>query len=288
MSTLRHVSARSRWLLPVGAAALVAAVLVVVSGVNGMNGATQPPVLHLAGIAGGSAGLPAQSAAGISNKGGAPDRSPSGSGWRLEGTLPGGPSSGRVNFLPAGAATRAFVSTLARALGMSGEPQHFNGGWYLVSGTTELSVSELAGRHWTYSNHGCIAGPVLDPATGTACAVATSVPPLPVTPNASGHPGGTGFSPAPTASSPVPVPQPRPVRANVARSLARSVFEAVGVNPESARVDTAAGQRDIVFSPEVAGSTVLGLETRVSVDEHGQIVDASGWLATPTQARRTR
>src|SRR5450759_832925 len=126
VSTLRHVSARSRWLLSMGAAAVVAvvvfAVIVVVSVVRGGNATTQPPVLHLSSVAVGSAGLPAQSAAGISNNGGAPDRSPSGSGWRLEGTLPGGPSFRRVNFLPAGAATRAFVSTLARALGMSGAP----------------------------------------------------------------------------------------------------------------------------------------------------------------------
>jgi len=287
MSTLRHVSARSRWLLPMGAAAVVAvvvlAVIVVVSVVRGGNATTQPPVLHLTSVAVGSAGLPAQSAAGIANNGGAPDRSPSGSGWRLEGTLPGGPSSGRVNFLPAGTATRAFVSTLARALGMSGEPQHLTGGWYLVSGTTELSVSELAGQHWTYSNHGCIAGPVLDPATGTACAVATSVPPLPVTPNAGAAPGSIGVNPPPAAAPPVTVAPPSPVPQNVARRLASPVLQAVGVNPDAGRVDTEGGGRSVVFSPEVAGSTVVGLETRVSVDEHGQIVDASGWLATPTQ-----
>jgi hypothetical protein len=286
MSTFPQVSARSRWLLPVIAAAMVVAVLVavvvVVSAVRGGNGPTAPPVLHLTSVAGGSLGLPVQPAAGASDKGGAAGSSPSGSGWQLEGTLPNGPSSGRVHLLPAGPTTRAFVSALARALGMSGAPQHLSGGWYLVSGATELSVSELAGRHWSYSNHGCIAGPVLDPQTGTACAVATPAPPIPPAPGASGAPGGTGFSPPPKASSPVPVAQPQPVPENVARSLARPVLEAVGVNPDTARVDTAGGQSNVVFTPEVAGSTVLGLETRVSVDEHGQIVDASGWLATPT------
>jgi hypothetical protein len=274
-------------LLPIGAAAVVAvvvlAVIVVVSVVRGGNAATRSPVLHLTSVAAGSAGLPAQSAAGISNKGGAADRSPGGSGWRLEGTLPGGPSSGRVNVLPAGAATRAFVSALARALGMSGEPQHLTGGWYLVSGTTELSVSELAGRHWTFSNHGCIAGPVLDPAKGTACAVATSVPPLPVTPNAGAAPGSIGVNPPPATAPPVTVAPATPVPQNVARRLASPVLRAVGVNPDAGRVDPEGGGRSVVFSPEVAGSTVVGLETRVSVDEHGQIVDASGWLATPTQ-----
>ena len=287
MSTLRHVSARSRWLLPMGAAAVVAVVvlgvMMVVSVVRGGNVTTGPPLLHLAGVAAGSAGLPAQSAAGIPNKSGAPDRSPSGSGWRLDGTLPDGPSSGRVSFLPAGAATRTFVSSLARALGMSGEPQHLTGGWYLVSGTTELSVSELAGRHWTYSNHGCIAGPVLDPATGAGCAVAVSVPPLPVTPNAGSAPGSIGVTPPSAAAPPSPVAPASPVPENVARRLAGPVLQAVGINPDAGRVDTEGGGRSVVVSPQVGGSTVVGLETTVSVDEHGQIVDASGWLATPTQ-----
>jgi hypothetical protein len=248
-------------MLPVVAAAAVVAVVVAVvvvgSAVRDGSGPPHPPVLHLASVAGGSLGLPAPSVAGTSNKGGPPGSTVSGSGWQMEGTLPHGPSSGRVHLLPAGATTRAVVSALARALHMSGEPQHLNGGWYLLSGATELSVSELAGRHWTYSNHGCIAGPVLDPATGTACAVSTSAP--------------------------APGAEPQPVPGNVARSVARRVLEAVGVNPDAARVDTAGGQRSVVFSPEVAGLTVLGAETRVSVDEQGQIVDAFGWLATPTE-----
>jgi len=254
-------------LLPAGAAAAVAvlvAVVAIVSSVSG-NGPVQPPVLHLASVAGGSVGLPASAAAGVSDKsgtsgkGGAPVSGARGSGWRLEGTLPTGPSTGRVYLLPAGASTRSFVSTLARTLAMSGEPQHLKDGWYLVSGTTELSVSELAGRHWTYSNHGCVAGPVLDPQTGVACAVAK---PLPST----------------SAAQPIPVAE------NVARRLARPVLEAVGVNPDVARVDTEGGQQSVVLVPKVGGSTVIGLETRVSVDEQGQVVDASGWLATPTAA----
>ena len=233
-----------------------------------------------------------------------------GSGWRLAGTLPNGPSTGGVYLLPAAPTTRSFVSTLAGALGMKGAPEHLKGGWYVVSGTTELSVSELAGGHWTYTNHGCIAGPVLDPQVGTACAVARSSPPIlaPVKPDVSGAPvpapapdvpgGSKGGNPPPTPGSPTrgvgpvpspilgpvptPVPQPIPVSENVARRLARPVLEAVGVNPAAAKVDTQGGQRNVVFSPAVRGSTVLGVDTLVSIDERGQLVDASGWLATPT------
>jgi len=183
---------------------------------------------------------------------------------------------------------------------MSGEPQHLKGGWYLVSGTTELSVSELAGRHWIYSNHGCVAGPVLDPQTGTACAVAKSSPPIPapvpVKPDASvstippsGAPGDGVYPPRAflpqtpgVGPQPIPVPEPAPVAENIARRQARPVLEAVGVNPDQAKIETEGGQRSVVFSPEVGGATVLGLETRVSVDAQGQIVDAFGWLATAT------
>jgi len=327
MTTTAPAPARSRWLLPAGAAAAVAvlvAVVAIVSAVSG-SGPAQPPVLHLASVSGASVGLPASAAAGVwdksgtSGKGGAPVSGARGSGWRLEGTLPTGTSTGRVYLLPAGPTTRTFVNTLARALGMSGEPQHLKGGWYLVSGTTELSVSELAGQHWTYSNHGCVAGPVLDPQTGVACAVAKPSPPtaVPVKPDVSGAPvpapapgarGSKGVTPAPTAGSPVtgvgpvptpvlepvptpvvqPVPvtvvQPVPVSENVARRLARPILDAVGVNPDAARVDTEGGQQSVVLVPKVGGSTVIGLETRVSVDEQGQVVDASGWVAAPTAA----
>ena len=279
MTSTQQGPARSRWLLPVGAAAavaLVVAVVGVVAGVGtvgGSRGPARPPVLHLSSVAGGSVGPPVSPAAGTYEKGGSPVNGSApvsgarGTGWRLEGTLPNGPASGRVYLLPAAASARSFVATLAAALGMRGEPQHLKGGWYLVSGTTELSVSELAGQHWIFSNHGCIAGPVLDPQVGTACAVAESAPPI----------RGGGPQPAPFA-------EPIPVQENVARSLARPVLAAVGVNPDDAKVDTEGGQRSVVFSLEVAGSTVLGLETRVTVDKQGQIVDASGWLATPTAA----
>jgi hypothetical protein len=256
---------RSRWLLPVGAAAavaLVVAVVGVVAGVGGSKGPAQPPVLHLANVAGGSVGLPVSPAAGASDKSGSTGKGGGsvsgarGSGWRLAGALPSGPSTARVYLMPAAASTRSFVVTLSRALGITGAPQHLKGGWYVVSGTTELSVSELAGRHWTYSNHGCIAGPVLDPQMGTACAVAES-------------------------SSPSAVAKPIPLTENASRQLARPVLEAVGVNPANAKVDTEGAQRSVVFSPAVGGSTVFGVETRVSIDEQGQIVDASGWLARP-------
>jgi hypothetical protein len=295
MSPLPQTSARPRRLLPLLAAAAVIAVVMAVIGLSAVRAGTapsRPPVLHLANVGTGSVGLPAQSAAGVPMASGGGVASIKGSGWRLEGTLPQGPASGQVHQVPAAPATSNFVSALGHALGMSGQPQHLTGGWYLVSGKRELSVSERAGRHWVYSNHGCIAGPVLDPQMGAGCAVANSVPPVPATPGAKGAPGAGAVKAPTTTASPVPVPfpvpapTPNPVPTNFARNLARPVLAAVGINADAARLQASGGQTSITFSPTVAGLSVFGLQTLVSVDEHGQILDASGWLATASPGAR--
>ena len=292
MSPLPQTSGRARWLLPLLSAAAVGTVVVAMIGVSALRtgtGSTTPPMLRLANLGAGSGvrrvpfGLPAQSAADSPESSGGGLTNIRSSGWRLQGTLPQGPSSGQVHLLLAGQQTRAFVSALGRALGMTGQPQHLAGGWYLVSGSTELSVSESPGGHWVYSNHGCIAGPVLDPAAGAGCAVANSVPPLPTEPGAPGArsaPAAGGIKAPTTMSSPVPVPTPVPE--NIARSIARPVLTAVGINADTAQTQTASGQTSVTFSPTVTGLSVLGLESSVSIDEHGRIVDASGWLATST------
>jgi hypothetical protein len=286
MSTPAQESAPSRLLLPlvavVAVVAVVVAMVVGVSALRAASGSTPPPVLHLASVWGGSLDAPAASAAGALGQGTARAPNRTRPGWRLAGTLPQGPSSGPVHLLPAGPLSRGFVTALARSLGMSGQPQHLRGGWYLASGTTELSVSELAGRHWVYANHGCLAGPVLDPQRGSACAVSSSTPPVSPGPGAKSTPGRVGVKAPPITSSPAPVPQPTPVPQNIAASIARPVLAAVGVNADAAQVETGGGQQSVVSSPVVAGLGVQGLETRVSIDEHGQIVDASGWLAPST------
>jgi hypothetical protein len=144
-----------------------------------------------------------------------------------------------------------------------------------------LSVSEQAGRHWTYSNYGCITGPVLDPQVGAACAVAQSAPPLAPVPSAGGA-TGSGTTVHSTVSPPGPAAELAPVAENTARKVARPVLLSAGVNPNSASVQAQGAMRAVIFSPEVDGLTVLGLQTQVSVDARGQVVDASGWLAAST------
>lgn len=280
MTNLPQASARSRWLLP-----LVAVVIAVIGGVSALRaktGPSVPPVLHLARAAGASLGSPAPLAAGTGEQGAGKVGNLKGSLWRLAGTLPQGPSSGQVHLMAPEPATRAFVRNLGRALGMSGQPQHLSGGWYLVSGKTELSVSELGGGHWVYSNHGCLAGPVLDPQTGAGCAISDSAPPVAPAPGAHGAAGGSGINVPMTTSSLVPPAAAKPVPQNIARSIAGPVLAAVGINAGAAQVQSAGGQSNVIFSPKVAGRTVVGLDSSVSIDARGLVVDASGWLATST------
>jgi hypothetical protein len=285
MNTLPRMSGLSPWLLPVavsaGVIAVVAAVAFGVSAAHSRDDATIPPVLHLTTVAGSSQGVSATVEAGASGPGDAPGSSAGRGGWQLDAKLPIGPSSGQVHLLAAGMATRDFVRTLAGSLGMSGQPRHLEDGWYLISGTAELSVSELAGRHWTYSNQGCITGPVLDPGLGAACAFRQSTSPSPVVPSASGSAGSDRDAPS-IASTPVPSSEVAPVAESVARRVARPVLLAAAVSPDSASVLTRGATSSVVFSSTVDGLTVLGLQTQVSIDAHGQIVDASGWLAAST------
>jgi hypothetical protein len=288
MSPLPQTSARTRWLLPLLSGAAVGAVVVAVIGVSALRAGTSPtppPLLRLTNVGAGVVGSTAQSATGVPESVGGGVTKGKRFGWRLQGTLPQGPASGQVHLVPAWPQTRLFVSALGRALGMSGQPQHLSGGWYLLSGSAELSVSERPGGHWVFSNHGCIVGPMLDPAVGAGCAVGRSVPPIPPelgAPGAKRAPGAGGITAPTTTSSPVPGPVPTPVPGNIARNIARPVLAAVGINAEAAQVLTAGSRSSITFSPTVAGLSVLGQESSVSIDERRHIVDASGWLATST------
>ena len=265
----------ARWLGPVAAAAAVVAIAAGVFVARPGDGSEGPPRLRLTAVAAGSLGESAGEPAF-----GAPEGGAYGWGeWKLEGDLPSGPSAAPVYRLPAERFDRAFVDRLAAALGIGGEPQHLDGGWYLVEDKRELSVSERAGGHWVYADHGCVAGPVLDPQTGTACAIAepggvTAVEPVP-------PPGSEPAATAPPQPSPTPTPTPRPVSEEDARRVAKLILQAVGLDPASAGVETAGDRRAVVVRPQVDGSTMIGLDTRIAVTPDGSVEDASGWLADP-------
>jgi hypothetical protein len=273
-----HGQARSegggaRWLGPVAAAAAVVLIAAGVFVARPGDGSDGPPRLRLTGVAAGSLGESAGEPAL-----GAPDGGTYGWGeWKVEGELPQGPSAAPGYRLPAERSDRAFVDRLASALGIGGDPQHLDGGWYLVEDKRELSVSERAGGHWVYADHGCVAGPVLDPLSGTACAIAepggvTAVEPVPP----------PGSEPAATAPPrPSPTPTPHPVSEEDARRVAKQILQAVGLDPAFAGVETSGDRRAVVLRPQVDGRPVIGLETRIAVTPDASVEDASGWFADP-------
>lgn len=264
-------SSGARWLGPVAAGAAVVLIAAGVFVARPGDGSEGPPRLRMTGVAAGSLGEAAGEPAL-----GAPHGGTYGGGeWKLEGELPQGPSAAPVHRLPAERSGRAFVNRLASTLDIGGDPQHLDGGWYLVEDKRELSVSERAGGHWVYADHGCVAGPVLDPQSGTACAIAepggvTTVEPVPP----------PGSEPAATAP-PQPSPTPSPVSEEDARRVAKQILEAVGLDPASARVETSGDRRAVVLRPQVDGRPVIGLDTRIVVTPDASVEDASGWLADP-------
>lgn len=285
MSNHPQASARSRPLRPlIAAAAVVAVVLALIGGayvLRSRKGPTAPPVLHLASVAGASSGVPAASAGGTAVRGGAPGtNNVQGSGWQLVGALPTGPATSQVRQVPAGPVTGALVTTLARALAMKGQPVHVAGGWYLVSGTTQLSVSELSGRQWVYTDQRCINGPVADLQLGADCAMASAPPPVATAPGGGAAARSNGSVNPPTSAAPVPLPTPAPLPASIASAIAGPVLAAVGINVAAAHVEPAGDGVSLNFSPTMAGLQVVGLDTSVSVGGNRQIVDATGWLAT--------
>jgi hypothetical protein len=268
-------------LAPVAAALALVAVIVGVAVARPGSSEHSLPDLSLVQVAGGGLGV-AEGGPAL----GAPSGRFTGWGeWRLEGDLPDGPSSAAVHRLGAGPVERSLVEHLATALGLDATPQHLDGGWYVLDGTRELSVSERAGRHWVYADHGCVAGPVLDPQEGVGCAIAqpggvVTAEPAPPDPGSDSPPPVS--SPVPSPPVPSPVPSPQPVSADDAARAARPVLAAVGLDPATARVQSSGDQRDVVVRPRVDDLTVVGLDTRVTVGPDAESTDAAGWLSTPT------
>jgi hypothetical protein len=275
----------SRRLAPLVAAAVVVVVIgALIGGVyvlrspSGPTGPTTPPVLHLSEVAGAALGSPTASAAGAAVRSSAGTTSLKGSGFSLVGTLPKGPATAAIRRVTAEPVTTTMVSALERALAMTGRPVHVAGGWYLVAGTSELSVSELAGGKWVYTDQRCITAAAVGPQFGADCSQAAPPPPVATAPDTHSVPRGNGNVNPPGT----PVPTPAPLADSIARAIAAPVFAAVGVNVAAVQVQTGGGQASLISSPTVAGLSVVGLDSLVSIGTNRKIVNASGWLAAST------
>jgi hypothetical protein len=308
-----------RFMIP---AATAAAVLAVVAGTavvrNGTDDETAtrsagrrlPPLLMPGRGGEGSAGMAV----------GAPD-APVGAGGRyiLRGALPETPKDAQAYRVPWREATREHAVTVARALGMSGEPVRTEGGWTLVADGRTLLVSDGPGVPWNvYAGNAACASD--DPARSAPAGAEPAVEidpakprpgtPIPVEP--CGGPGGVVSAPGvavapcpdgrqPTDSEPGKEPQlqrmpcdqvPQPKRPpqpskDDALSVANDVLARLGATRDSelSFTDGWIGVT-VIATPRVDGLTVFGWQTYLTVDAKRRVVGGNGWLIEPVKADR--
>lgn len=181
-----------------------------------------------------------------------------GGGYRPVGSLPAGPASAPVYRF--GAATGqgappSAVRRLARALGLTGQPERVGTSWLLDAAGGRLSVAGTAGAPWSFT-------------TGPRC-VPGPLPPTSKIPSGCliGGPGGVvGGTPSP----------------GQVLAAARPVWAALGLTSAQTRVSGATAVAD----PLVGGFVTAGWSTRITVDPTGRIVVALGHLAAPTAGAR--
>ncbi|MEW1872692.1 hypothetical protein AB0420_32150 [Streptomyces caelestis] len=207
--------------------------------VPGANGDASPPPLALDGHS-------EDPANGIAP--GEPN--PYGAVYRAAGPLPDGPGSAPV-YRVRGQVTEDRVVTLAKALGLEGEPVAEGGSWRIGgkdgSGPT-LRVDREAPGAWTFSRN----TPGTDNCKGATCS-------------------------APAAGGPV-------VDESAARKAAAPVLKAVG--QDDAKLDASqvmGGRRVVNADPEVGGLPTYGWTTGVVVGARGEVVGGDGRLVEPVK-----
>ncbi len=234
-----------------------------------------------------------------------------GGNYRLAVSTDGLPTRGPAYRLGSGAADADAVRRLARALGITAEPQRQDRHWQVGTDGTVLYVSDDSGQRWDFQPfvERCKAQP------GTDCAVAIDVEEAPssgtddavvrdgdepVSSDGSSGSSGSGVAPAPGILCPEPVPgaelldpvckpvappspPPGPSKAT-ALSVARRVLTDAGVSLDGAtfRADPGWGTQIVSVRLLVGGLPVL-LDTTVEVNADGAVARAGGWLGAATR-----
>jgi hypothetical protein len=229
---------------------------------SGASGSKSLPQLHIGTgttgtgtsvVAAGEANVPAAAAPGpmVATFGG----------YVLGGTLPTTPTAARIWQWTSGRASADDVSKLGSALNLDGTPVRHAYGWELETSGGDLRVSDLAGNQWTFnrvSGSGCATQPIdIDDPNGASTAVGCAVPVAP----------GAWLNGPDDAAT---------------RAAAAGLVSTLGLAGPQQFSTIGPGESELTMSPEVGGSSTSGIETYVSVDNHG-IVDASGWLAAPSE-----
>lgn len=138
-----------RWGAPIALAMVVAVVVagaVWLSGGGGAGSSANPPLLRLMSASGGER-------AGTMSAADSTQPASSGAAYKLVGTLPDGTPADQPIYRLADP-TADDVTTVARALGMTGDPQRIDGGW---------AVRDDGDRLWVRDDGGWSYGPDCDP-----------------------------------------------------------------------------------------------------------------------------
>jgi hypothetical protein len=206
--------------------------------------------------------------------------------FRLSGTLPDGPAKASVRWLTS--PQRSDSDRLAKALGISGHVTTGAGATTYTSGSASLRVQQGAGGQWQYSRtvatdlgvacppgfgpetSGSGAGApktlAQDPSLAMRCDVAHPVP------LAGDSASGT------TTSQSTARPQRLVVTTEaMARTAARPVLDAVGLDADTAVVWAGQPQAIVGADPTIGGLATQGLTTSVTVSGT-RVESASGWL----------
>ncbi|MEW1928921.1 hypothetical protein [Streptomyces sp. NPDC088360] len=190
---------------------------------------------------------------------GEPD--PNGAAYRAEGKLPDGPGSAAV-YHARGTVTRAQVTELAKALGVTGEPVSRDGAWKI--GPTKdgsgpsLQVGKEAPGTWTFSRYA--SGGSDNCQKGKACSDGSQSSDTSVAPNGEGEAVGE----------------------SAAKKAAAPVLKAVG--QDDAKLDAGqlmGGVRVVNADPKVGDLPTYGWSTGIQVGSDGQVVGGSGQLKAP-------
>lgn len=289
---------RRTW-APVGTFVLVGAVAVAAVTLAGAGrGSGSPAPLRLAG-----AGERGAATASLT--------SGTASGYELVGDLPRGrPADAYAWSLTGGAETA--VARLATALGEP-RPVSERGGWRAGG----LAVREDGTWSWSSCAHdlplpengtgagsgegstvvvcastGVVAGGTLPAGPAAVAPLPGLAPDTPVTSGSQepGLPVATPPPPPPLPSGPAvvspplsAVPPPPLSPAGLAAGMA-SVLNALGLRVEDAHLDPAVGWASL--RPRVQGLATSGVETRIHLSPTGELLDATGWIGTPTRGDR--
>jgi hypothetical protein len=200
---------------------------------------------------------------------------------RLVGALPGGPADAALRWLTS--PQRSDVERLAKALGIRGQLTRVGGVTTYTTQAGALRVQQDGS--WQFSRARafddiglCPRYPGGGSATGSVICGMT-VPDQPTSDQPGEYSGGD-------ASAPPPVTSPTPGRPTktlaitspaAARSAARPVLEAVGLDPADATVQAGQAQGFVTANPIVNGLPTYGHATTVTVfGTH--VAAAGGWL----------